>query len=66
MIFEKNIQISHFMKIRPVGTELFRAEGKMTFRDFAEAPKKHHSHVNYRVMVNLASSALLHYVAHFF
>ena len=29
------------MKIRPVGTELSHAEGKITFRDFAEAPKKH-------------------------
>jgi len=27
------------MKIRPVGTELFRAEGKMTFRDLRKRPK---------------------------
>jgi len=54
------------MKIRLVGTELSRAQGKITFRDFAEAHKKQHSRVNYRVMVNLASSALPHYVAHFF
>jgi hypothetical protein len=39
--FRKNTQMSHFIKIRPVGTELFRADGRtMTFRNFAEAPKK--------------------------
>ena len=28
-IFKKNIQISNFMKIRPVGAELFHADGQM-------------------------------------
>ena len=28
------------MKIRPVGTELFRADGKMTFRDFCGSAQK--------------------------
>ena len=50
-IFSKNPQISHFMKIRPVGTELLRAkkqtegQAEMTklivaSRNFAGAPKK--------------------------
>ena len=46
-IFEKNLQISNFMKIRPVGAEFFHAEGQtdmtkllITFRNFANAPKK--------------------------
>ena len=44
--FSKNLQISNFMKIRPVGAELFHADGRtdMTkliapFRNFANAPK---------------------------
>jgi hypothetical protein len=52
--FFKNTQISNFMKIRPVGAELFhadrqtdgRTEGQtdmtkltVTFRNFANAPK---------------------------
>jgi len=28
-IFSKNAEISNFMKIRPVGTELFHADGQM-------------------------------------
>jgi hypothetical protein len=43
--FSKNLQISNFMKIRPVGAELFHADGRtlymnkliVTFRDFANA-----------------------------
>ena len=48
--FSKNIQISNFMKIRPVGPELFHAERwtDMTklivaIRNFANAPKKKQS-----------------------
>jgi len=39
-IFEKkSTQISHFIKIRPQGTELFCADRRtMTFRNFAETP----------------------------
>ena len=44
--FRKNPQISNFMKIRPVGAEIFHAEGrtdmtklKVAFRNFANAPK---------------------------
>jgi hypothetical protein len=44
--FEKDTQIPHFMKIRPVGDELFHAEGRrdmtklMTaYRNFANAHK---------------------------
>jgi hypothetical protein len=44
--FYKNIQISNFMKIRPVGAQLFQEDGqtdmmKLTVadRDFANAPK---------------------------
>jgi hypothetical protein len=43
--FSKNTQISNFIKIRPVGAELFHADGgtdmtKLTvaFRNFAHAP----------------------------
>jgi hypothetical protein len=46
----KNSQISNFMKIRPVGAELFQAEGQtdgqtvmtkplVSFRNFTNAPK---------------------------
>ena len=42
----KNTQISKFMKIRPVGAELFHADGQtdvakviVTFRNFANAPR---------------------------
>ena len=45
--FSKNPQISNFMKIRPVGAELFHADGRtdmtkliVAFRNFANAPKK--------------------------
>ena len=49
-IFSKDTQISNFMKIRPMGAELFNADGRtdghtdMTklidvFRNFAKAPK---------------------------
>jgi len=44
--FSKNLQISNFMKIRPVGAELFHADGRtdmtkliVAFRNFANAPK---------------------------
>ena len=45
--FSKNVQISNFMKIRPVRTEFFLAEGrtyrhdeaKSHFSRFAKAPK---------------------------
>jgi hypothetical protein len=49
--FSKNIQISNFTKICPVGAEMFHADGKtdgrtdmtkliFAFRNFANAPKK--------------------------
>jgi len=44
--FSKNIHISNFMKIRPVGAEFFLSDGLMemkkltvAFRNFANAPK---------------------------
>jgi hypothetical protein len=44
--FSKNTQMSNFMKIRPVGAELFHADGRtdmkkliVVFRNFANAPK---------------------------
>jgi len=48
----KSMQISNFMKIRPVGAELFYADGQtdkqtgmtkliVAFRNFANAPKSH-------------------------
>ena len=46
---KKNIQLSNFMKIRPVGGELFHADGQtdmtkliVAFRNFANAPKIEH------------------------
>ena len=43
----KKAQVSNFIKIRPVGTELFHADGQtdmtkliVAFRNFAKAPKK--------------------------
>jgi hypothetical protein len=45
-IFSKNTQISNFMKIRPVGAELFHADRRtgmtkliVAFRNFAKVPK---------------------------
>ena len=45
-IFSKNSQTSNFMKIRPVGAELFHADRQtdmtkliVAFRNFANAPK---------------------------
>ena len=45
--FSKNTQISNFMKIRPVVTELFHVERQtdmtrliVAFRNFAKAPNK--------------------------
>ena len=44
--FSKNIEISNFMKIRPVGAEFFHAVGRadmkqiVAFRNFENAPKK--------------------------
>jgi hypothetical protein len=45
-IFSKNTQTPNFMKIRPVGTELFHADERtdttkltVAFRNFANAPK---------------------------
>jgi hypothetical protein len=44
--FSKNTPIPNFMKIRPVGAELFHADGQtdmmkpaIAFRDFANAPE---------------------------
>jgi hypothetical protein len=45
--FSKNIKIFYFMKIRPVGAELLRADGRtdttkltVAFYNFATAPEK--------------------------
>jgi len=45
-IFSKHTQISNFVKIRPLGVELFHADGRtditrliVAFRNFANAPK---------------------------
>jgi hypothetical protein len=48
VFFSKNTQIKNFMKLRPVGAELFYADRGtdmttliVTFRNFANAPKNH-------------------------
>jgi hypothetical protein len=45
--FQRNVQIRNFTKIRPVGAELFRADGRtgmmkliIAFHNFANAPKR--------------------------
>jgi hypothetical protein len=45
VFFSKDTQISNFMEIRPVGTELFYADGqtdvtklKVAFRNYTDAP----------------------------
>jgi hypothetical protein len=52
--FSENAQLSNFMKIRPVGGELFHADGRtdmtkliVTFHKFAKAPLCHHICVLY-------------------
>ena len=37
-IFSKNTRISNFMKIRPVGAELFHADGQTNRHDEANSP----------------------------
>jgi hypothetical protein len=51
--FTKTLQISNLMKIRPVGAELFHADGRMdmtkltvALRNFANAPKTRMTPVN--------------------
>jgi hypothetical protein len=51
-IFE-NTEVSNYMKIRPVGTELFRADGQtdktkqaVSFRNFANDPNKNRLSLN--------------------
>ena len=46
-IFEKNTQISNFMKIRSVGAKMFHADGRndmsklrVALRNFTESPRK--------------------------
>jgi hypothetical protein len=46
--FSKNTQISNFVKIHPMGAELFHADGRAdmaklraAFRNFANLPKNH-------------------------
>jgi hypothetical protein len=58
--FSKNTQISSFMKIRPVGEQLYHADGRtdktnliVAFRNFANAPKKGSIlYVTYQVLHN--------------
>jgi hypothetical protein len=64
-IFSKNTQISNFMKIRPVGVELFHADGRtemmkliVAFRNFADAPENNNKNKsryfsNHRLSLNV-------------
>jgi len=52
--FWKNSQIPNFIKVHPVGSELFNADGRadmtkliVAFRDFASAPNKLNLFLNY-------------------
>jgi hypothetical protein len=47
--FSKNAQVSSFIKIRPVGAEVFHAEGRtdmkkliVAFRNFGNTPNQNH------------------------
>ena len=64
-IFSKNVQISNFMKIRPLGAELLHAGGRtggqtymtrltVTFRNFAHAP----NNKNYRKTAGVSDNSL--------
>ena len=55
----KNNQISNFVKIRPVGAELFRADGQtdimkltVAFGNFVNAPKKIYILLEYCIYVS--------------
>ena len=56
--FWKNTQIQNFMKIRPVGAELFHADGrtdmtklKVAFRNIANAPKYNRNTIQQNVEI---------------
>jgi hypothetical protein len=72
--FSKNTQISNFMKIRPVGAELFQAGGRadgqtetdmtkltVAFRNFANAPKNWRRLLQYSKPRFQYSSILKHF-----
>jgi hypothetical protein len=49
--FSKNTQISNFMKIRPVGAELFHVERRAALGNFANSPiKSTRSFIVYRAL----------------
>jgi len=57
-ILEKNPQMSNFMKIRPVGAELFRADGRtdttkliVAFHNFVNAPKSYISRSQFYICI---------------
>jgi len=61
-ILEKNTQIQNFMKIQPVGAELFHVNGRtdmtnlrLTFLNFVSAPKTFHMFSKNRMNVPLVT-----------
>ena len=55
-LFSKNTEISSLMEIRPVGAELFHADGRtdmtkliVTFRNFSKSAKKRTPHFPHRI-----------------
>jgi len=65
--FSENIYILNFVKIRPVGTELFHADGQtdmtkltVAFRDFANPPKTVDGEILYRTVMKVGYYQLLY------
>jgi hypothetical protein len=79
--FAKNAQISIFMKIRPVGAELFHAEGQtdmtepiVAFRYFARAPNnaayppppRSVTHIHLRQYISWGYYLIISHIGHVF
>jgi hypothetical protein len=64
-VFFEHLQIQNFMKIRPVGDELFHADGRtgmrkliVAFRNFSKAPKDRHFYKQRQVLTEVLTTHL--------